>query len=121
MSRIQVLTSFVGVHRWEHAPEEVAFLRNEHRHVFKVTASCVVDHSDRELEFFMVRQQIDSYIANLFPPYHRCMQGILQAGTMSCEVMSYLIGAHLAHVYSRLFTITVREDDENAGIVEHGC
>jgi hypothetical protein len=38
MSRIQVRTSFVGVHQWKDAPDEVAFLRNLHRHVFKVSA-----------------------------------------------------------------------------------
>ncbi len=117
MSSIQVLTSFVGVHFWKEAPDEVAFLRNPHRHVFKVSVSCAVSHDDRELEFFMVRQRIDTFIKGTFNTYHTNMPDILYLGPASCEMIARMVQQMLADVYSRQFSVIVREDDENAGIV----
>ncbi len=116
MSRIQVRTSFVGIHFWADAPDEVAFLRHPHRHVFKISAMCEVTHEDRELEFFMVRQQIDNWVCSL-PPYHPNMNDIKQLGHWSCEHMAEEIRSRLQIKYSRNFSVIVREDDENAGIV----
>jgi hypothetical protein len=117
MSRIQVRTSFVGVHFWKDAPDEVAFLRNLHRHVFKVSAMCEVAHHDRELEFFMVRQRIDTFIKGTFNTYHTNMPDILYLGPASCEMLATMVQTMLADVYQRPFSVIVREDDENAGIV----
>jgi hypothetical protein len=117
MSRIQVRTSFVGVHFWKDAPDEVAFLRNLHRHVFKVSAMCEVSHTDRELEFFMVRQHIDTFIKGTFNAYHANMPDILYIGPASCEMIATMVQQMLSDVYHRPFSVIIREDDENAGIV----
>lgn len=117
MSHIQVRTSFVGIHFWANAPEEVAFLRHPHRHIFKISATCEVSHDDRELEFFMVRQHIDTFIKGTFNAYHANMPDILYLGPASCEMVATMVQTMLADVYSRPFSVTVREDDENAGIV----
>lgn len=118
MNRIQVRTSFVGVHQWLNAPEEVAFLRNLHRHVFKVSVCCQVNHSDRELEFFMVRQTIDTWMRSTYPSYHNNMPDIKFLGTYSCEQIASDLQAVLFQKYNRPFSVIVREDDENAGIVD---
>lgn len=115
MSHIQVLTSFVGVHQWLDAPEEVAFLRNLHRHVFKVAVSCEVAHDDRELEFFMVRQTIDTWMRSTYPSYHNHMPDLKMLGTYSCEQIASDIQAVLHQKYKRNFSVIVREDNENAG------
>jgi hypothetical protein len=114
--RIQVRTSFWGIHHWPAAPEEVAFLRNPHRHHFKVEIECNADHDDRELEFFMVKSRIDRFISGTLQPYHPSMHLLLNMGSMSCEMLAQSIGVYLEAQYSRPFTVIVREDDESAGL-----
>lgn len=118
MSHIQVRTSFEGVHQWLNAPDEVAFLRNLHRHVFNVEVCCEVFHSDRELEFFMVRQTIDTWMRSTYPSYHNHMPDLKMLGTYSCEQIASDIQAVLFQKYKRKFSVVVREDYENAGGVQ---
>lgn len=75
-----------------------------------------VYHNDRELEFFMVRQQIDCVIGT-YVPYHPNMPGIKMLGTRSCEDVAVEVQEHLRKKYNRYISVTVREDGENAGIV----
>jgi hypothetical protein len=114
--KIQVRTSFWGVHHWPSAPEEVAFLRNPHRHQFKVEIECNADHDDRELEFFMVKSRLDRFIAGSLQPYHPSMHLLMNMGSMSCEMLAQSIGVYLEAQYSRPFSVIVREDDESAGL-----
>ena len=51
---IYIQTQFTGYHRWDDAPDCVAFLRNTHRHVFHVKVTVPVQHNDRAIEFFMM-------------------------------------------------------------------
>ncbi len=40
-----------GWHGWKDAPDQRAYLRESHRHLFKIAASIEVFHDDREIEF----------------------------------------------------------------------
>lgn len=51
-----------GFHKYEKAPEQVAFLRDLHRHTFKVKCGIKVNHNERDKELFMVRGEIIDYI-----------------------------------------------------------
>ena len=52
-SSVWVQFQFEAFHRWSAAPDEVAFLRDRHRHLFHVRVEWLVSHADREREFFI--------------------------------------------------------------------
>lgn len=63
---IFVKYEFVGYHKWKDAPDEVGFLRNEHRHMFHVEIEFKIDHNDRDLEFFLMREEIKRAVRILY-------------------------------------------------------
>jgi hypothetical protein len=104
---IIVKTEWEGFHYWDNAPEEVSFLRNPHRHIFKVVATLPVEHKERELEFFMVKQEMDSFISNK-----------LVSLNASCETYSFEIASFLLEKYNLpIATVEVYEDGENGAYV----
>lgn len=107
---ITVRTQFIGFHKYENAPEKVAFLKNRHRHRFEVEATLQVFHEDRELEFFTVQDILDREII----PYM-----VLQDNPGSCEQMAEFIAEGLINTYgeNRKIQVVVSEDGENDGSV----
>ena len=59
---IYINTQFEGFHCWKEAPIEVSFLRNFHRHMFKVKVWIEVRSNDREIEFFMFKKDVNNII-----------------------------------------------------------
>ena len=111
-SFICVKTDFYGIHKYENAPNEVAFLRNEHRHKFFVKAEIEVFHNDRELEFIMVKNRINKFIAaNIasMPVVYSC--------EMMCEDIIKFLEKTYCTEQTRLINVSVSEDDENGAIV----
>ena len=107
--RVFINTSFEGIHCWLEAPREVLFLQNPHRHNFNVHVEITVQHNDRELEFIMLKHQINSYLATNFDA-----QGVWHMGRMSCEDVAEQLIAFLKRNYSnRHFSVSVDEDGEN--------
>lgn len=108
---IQVRCSFVALHQWNDAPEEVKFLRNLHRHVFNVIATIPVSHDDRELEYFMVQQKMTKFI-------DQEVMSVWDYST-SCEMIAERICSFIVAEYDRFnVTVEVNEDGENGSIVE---
>jgi|LGVF01.2.fsa_nt_gb hypothetical protein len=108
---IKVRTTFIAAHCWPDAPDEVAFLRNQHRHIFNVIAIIPVGHNDRELEYFMVLHNIDDAISRIISPEWK--------GTESCEMIAEMIATRLSIIYDRdNITVEVNEDGENGSIVK---
>jgi hypothetical protein len=99
-TQIFVKTQFVGYHSWKDAPDEVGFLRNEHRQDFHVKAIIPVSHEDRQLEFFMVKNRMDSFIAHN-----------LSGLDMSCETFASTIGLWLVNLY-HLPSVIVEVDED---------
>jgi hypothetical protein len=106
-----VRATFIGFHCWPLAPDEVSFLRNKHRHVFHVSASFVVDHSDRALEFFMVQNTLRVQISELDEMLRKNMH-------MSCEMMAEFLLTRLHTTYGEAVKVMVSEDGENGAKVE---
>lgn len=108
-STIHVKHRWVGYHCWRDAPDEVAFLRDTHRHVFHLTASIEVRHDDRELEFFLVQRVIRG-----------ALRDEIDHGGKSCETIALELISVLEAKYGadRLYAVTVSEDGENAATVE---
>lgn len=108
---ITVTGEYEGFHWYEDAPDEVAFLKNRHRHMFKWSAEISVDHDNRELEFFMVRFMLEREVL----PYIK-----LQDNLGSCEQQAERILNGLIEAYGqRYYRVTVSEDGENSGSVEY--
>jgi hypothetical protein len=57
---IEVTWQFEGLHCWPSAPDEVAFLRSPHRHIFHCRARLEVFHQDREVEFILLKRNLES-------------------------------------------------------------
>lgn len=96
----------VDFHKYENAPEEVAFLRNNHRHVFHIEAKIEVWDDDRELEFFIVQNHINSVLFQL-------------SSESSCEMKAKKLLKLLIEKYgiNRRYQVSVFEDNENGAEV----
>ena len=106
-----VRTRFTGEHRWENAPEEVDFLRNNHRHEFHVEVKVEQFHDDRDVEYIMLKRKVDDII-NEWPH---------DLDTTSCEMMcDDLYQALSAHIEGeRAYVVKVFEDGENGAEVHY--
>lgn len=102
--QIEISFDFPAYHSWPDAPEEVAFLRNQHRHLFKCKLRFNVLHSDREKEFFILKNKILRYVNSLLLNQ--------DMGAKSCEMIAEDLLTGFGGVWAY-----VSEDGENAGIV----
>lgn len=100
---VWITTQFTGFHSWDRAPDSVAFLRHKHRHLFHVKIGVEVKHSDRDVEFFLFKKEVDSFLKKEYEgKYFDC----------SCE--------HIASILLNKFEayfVEVSEDGENGAIV----
>lgn len=98
-----------GIHRYPAALtdpslESVRFLGHDHRHLFYFEVSIEVFHDDRDLEFIMVKREIESW-------YN---QDVLQLDYKSCEMMSDDLAGKIAERWpGRNVEISIFEDNEN--------
>jgi hypothetical protein len=94
-------------HHWPDAPDAVAFLRNLHRHDFKIRIEDRVRHGDREVEFFIRQRQVEE----LLDQNELGVDAIVRS--KSCEMLAEeilkLTGASAVEVW---------EDGENGARVE---
>lgn len=109
---IKVRTEFEGFHYYPNAgsiDSRIKFLENEHRHMFKVEVKISVTHNDRELEFFLVKWDLQEFIKSG------------NQNHKSCEMIAEdILNNHLLPKYGeRYYEIVVSEDGESDGIVEY--
>lgn len=108
-------TSYEGIHNWPEAPDEVAFLRNPHRHIFEVVVEITVDHDDRDIEFIMMKHQVDRWLSK-----HQDQNGVWEMGRQSCEDVAVKLLQYLHEVYPhRWISVSVYEDGENGCTVSN--
>jgi hypothetical protein len=106
---IWITLQFEGIHKYPAALEnpalkDVDFLGYPHRHQFHVKAELEVFHDDRDLEFILVKRDLQKSI----------LSGILQLDHKSCEMISDDIANYLKAKYpKRWICIDVSEDGEN--------
>lgn len=106
-----------GIHHWPQCPfEEVAYLRDPHRHVFHIKAYQEVNHDDRDVEFIMLKHAIQTYILDKYAtgkPQEGCFgPNVCDFGARSCE----MIAQELIEAFE-LSRCEVSEDGENGAIV----
>lgn len=99
-TNIIVNLQYESTHNWPECPfEEVAFLRDLHRHVFHICGKKKVEHNDRDIEIIMLKRNIIRWLGINYPK---------SLGRKSCE--------DLAEEISRQFQLdycSVLEDGEN--------
>lgn len=108
-TNIIVKFTIEGFHYWKDAPKEVAFLRDNHRHIFHFRLEKAVSHSDRDIEIIMFGRQVKAWLQDSFSTH---CGSWLEFGPMSCE----MIGEKLLKNFD-LELAEVNEDNENGAIV----
>lgn len=104
----KVTTQFEGYHCWPDAPPEVGFLRDMHRHMFHVTVWISQEHNNRDVEYILFKQKVNTLCTKL--PH---------AVDASCEMMAQWIVRELEAIYpSRHLKVEVTEDGENGALFE---
>jgi hypothetical protein len=104
--KIFITTQFEGLHCYPKAPEEVSYLRNMHRHIFKVKCTIAVQHNDREIEFILFKTKINEFLNKKYNVH-----------ADSCEDIALEIALYLINMYDRWVEVEVSEDGENGAIV----
>jgi hypothetical protein len=95
-----------GLHNWPECPfEEVDFLRPLHRHMFHIKAYVPVTHSDRDVEFIVLKHKITQFLRD---QYWDEVKQTHVFGRMSCEAI-----AEQLHLVFGLSACEVSEDGEN--------
>lgn len=99
-----------GIHRWRSCPlEEVAYLRNYHRHLFHIECKAYVNHMDRDIEFIKLSHDVKNYLhIKYFNEQYQC----LFFDDNSCE----MIANELVEKFD-LYECEVNEDGEGGSIV----
>jgi len=100
---VWIQTSFEGFHRWKDSPEGVEFLRDYHRHIFRVKLGVEAKHDDRDIEFFQLKRDVERYIKEHY-------QGEYFGD--SCEMIAMKLLARFNADF-----VEVSEDGENGATV----
>lgn len=104
-TEIWIKTAFVGLHQWLDANDEVAYLRDLHRHTFNVQVWHPVTHPDRQVEFHTFKTQV--ILATLM------VRRLLTANPgMSCEMLGEALLQVLHEAGWKPSKIIVDEDGE---------
>jgi len=75
---VMVTFQHVGFHCWPKAPETHAYLRNDHRHLFKFVIRLRANHADRDIECHALKQSCEVWAQG----------ALLRRTTKSCEQFS---------------------------------
>ena len=104
---IIIKTQFSATHCWPECPiEDVAYLKNPHRHVFHVKLKIAVFHSDRDVEFINAKNQLNQTLQENWEN--------TDLGSLSCE----MIAEHLMKFFPNTVYVEVLEDGENGACIE---
>lgn len=108
-TRIRIKYETEGFHRWKDAPDSRSYLRDLHRHLFKVEVEMSVSHDDREVEFHDLLDYCKSLSHEFNNPENQ---------NMSCEHHARAIITTLDAKYpNREINVTVYEDGECGAVV----
>lgn len=96
-----------GFHRWPDAHESRAYLRDRHRHLFEITATCAVSHDERDVEFHDLQDVVRAWWG----------PGVRELGSASCETLARDLLIHLDDLGLRPVRVDVSEDGESGATV----
>jgi len=108
--KIWVTFALPGIHCYPNAPEDVAYLKSPHRHLFKFRVSVNVYHDDREIEF----HQFLNFCTSQYSA------GTLELDYKSCEMLAEELMDILIEKYpGRTLEIEVSEDGECGAVISN--
>jgi len=113
---IEIRTDFEILHKWSECNiQKVNWLKNLHRHKVYVTVQIEVRHNDREIEFFLFKENIDSIIDNLYGN-----QKLKNVGDKSMEMICDDIFTEVSKLYpGRNINVKAFEDNEVGAVCEY--
>lgn len=93
-----------GIHCYPAAPDGVAFLRHDHRHIFHFRVEVEVFHQDRDIEFILLKRELEGLYND----------NTLKLDYKSCEMMADDLYSYInVHYPQRDVVVEVSEDGEN--------
>ena len=100
-----------GMHAYPNAPDEVGYLKSQHRHLFHFKVGVSVSHDDREVEFHMLQ----NWLMGLYKGF------TLYLNSKSCEMVCSELLTNLQVKYGthRYYNIEVSEDNECGATLEY--
>jgi hypothetical protein len=104
MKTVWVTYTLSGFHHWEQAPEEVAYLRSSHRHLFGFRVEVEVSHSEREVEYHQLQKEA---IGLSYP-----ILAEAESSGSSCETMASQLYTRLEKAGYSVYSVAVDEDGE---------
>ncbi len=105
----KIYGEFEALHKYTNAPEEVSYLRNEHRHLFKVIIQIEQFHNNRDIEYYMFKTWLNIMLYYMDKP-------ITWSCEMYCDHLSKLIEDKYG---ARKLRIEVNEDNMEGAICEY--
>tara|TARA_R110001583_G_scaffold77010_3_gene210125 strand:+ start:11 stop:400 length:390 start_codon:yes stop_codon:yes gene_type:complete len=102
-----------GHHSWKNPFSSVDFLKNEHRHLFRIRLGIKVNHNNRDKEIFIQQQYFRKYLKDKYETldkeykYHNF-------GNMSCED----IAEELINLDNDIQWVEVLEDNLGGAKIE---
>ena len=121
MMTIEVSCFVEAIHCWPNAHEERSYLREPHSHKFRITGVCPVSHSDRDIEFHDLRDEIRKAVVK-GTSYRRIRDKddreiiIYDFGTASCEDIAKKVLKAIPYLHE----VHVFEDPDNGAILTGG-
>ena len=102
-----------GHHSWKDAPDDVSFLKHNHRHLFRIRIGQSVSHNDREKEIFLQQQVFKNFLRFKYETsvgnykFH-------DFGNMSCEA----IAEEIINLDNTINWVEVLEDNLGGARIE---
>lgn len=106
-----------GFHRWDGAPEGVAYLRQVHRHIFTYRVAVAVNSHNREVEFHTLQAHCSQILGDKYDAMPGAAEGYM-FGSRSCEMLAREMGEELQAINIKAVWVECFEDDENGARVE---
>lgn len=115
MNSIVVSVKVSGFHRWESCNiEKVMFLKDSHRHLFEIKLEVGVSEDDRQVEFFLLQNQLKEFFESNYP----VKNGLgFEFGSRSCEMIGKEIFKAFIEKGYKVLSVSVFEDGENGAII----
>jgi hypothetical protein len=104
-----------GFHQWSGAPAHLDHLSVRHRHLFRFIVSVAVEGSDREVEFHVLRSEVEHVLSRLYP----CGVHGFEFGNESCEMLAEAVLLKLREAGFNVESSEVWEDREHCGRVAY--
>lgn len=104
-----------GMHHWPDAPDEHAYLRAPHRHVFHVRVEVAVGGLNRDVEFILLKHNAQgAFLLLAYAGDAQLYEGVPNYGARSCEMLAQELKNVLEEgTQYRITAIEISEDGEN--------